>query len=159
MSYFTVRQAAYLMGLRVDTVREMMKNGKILYDKLNTDEGDDTPLINETEMSRFQHPWEHIFRLDERINAQQILVEQLKAKINDSLGTAYRSDVEMMRIELERMKGLFLSRVGILTELPAIVEDVHGYHSRIEKVEEWIKAHTRKFKLFGSKKKKVQVTK
>ena len=79
-----IYEAAYLMGVSVETVKKMIDAGELLYVKSGGKELDHI-VIHESEMTRFQHPWKHIFRLDERINAQQSLVETLKAKINAGL--------------------------------------------------------------------------
>ena len=136
MSAFSVRQAAYLMGIRVDTVKEMIKEGKLLVIKSNPNDDDDSPIIHETEISRFQHPWEHIFRLDERANAQQILVEQLKAKVNDALGIAYRSDVEMLRMEVKQLKDTLQYYEPMLEHLAELRETIQGLQKQVEKLSE-----------------------
>jgi hypothetical protein len=140
---FSIRQAAYLMGMRVETVKRMIDGGKLLTIKaLAKNADDDDPIIHETEMSRFQHPWEHIFRLDERANAQQTLVETLKTKINESLGENYRSDVEEMRLDLEQMRAEYQNilmayqRVKpMLDKLPAVYEDVQGIRNSLNSLE------------------------
>jgi excisionase family DNA binding protein len=92
MQSFSIKEAAYLMGLREETLRRMIDNGKILVIKVGLEKGEE-PRIHETEMSRFQHPWEHIFRLDQRVNSLQAMCEFLKTKINDTMGVNLRSDV------------------------------------------------------------------
>mgnify|MGYP001606345682 CR=1 FL=1 len=127
---FTVKQAAYLMGLRESTVKEMIASGKLLTIKGTRDETENE-LIHDSEMSRFQHPWEHIFRLDERINAQQALVETLKAKINDSLGTYYRSDVQELTLKVEAFhEELMLQAQNIRRMMLKLEEPVKGKNKR-----------------------------
>jgi hypothetical protein len=74
-------QAAYLMGLKVETLSAMVEREEVLCIKGRRDPHTGEIMIHESELHRFEHPWKHIARLDERVNALQELVETLKKKI------------------------------------------------------------------------------
>lgn len=115
---FTVQQAAYLMGMREETVNKMISAGKLLTIKQGREDGDPT-LIHETEISRFQHPWEHLFRIDQRMTAQQGLLEILKGRINEQAGIAWRSSLCEQEIAIETLQ----TQVGVLQSTVEFLRD------------------------------------
>ena len=104
-SYLTLREAAWLMGISEQEAIDMCAKGELLYVKSSV-RGyiNGSTMIHQSEMTRFSHPWRQIFRLEERMNAQQTLVELLKSKINERGVEHNASDIRRLQDELETLQ-------------------------------------------------------
>jgi|GEM_PF-6178292 uncharacterized coiled-coil protein SlyX len=126
--YITITEAAYLMGFSEEIVLKMIEKGELLCKKGNV-----PVLIHESEMSRFQHPWKHICRLEQRINAQQNLVETLKSRV-PMRETGFDVQVNNVEYLLNELRGEVNSMkdglAKIMEKLPALIETVDALQSK-----------------------------
>ena len=139
--YITINEAAYLMGFSVETIQKMIEKGELLVNRATN-----PMLIHDSEIGRFQHPWKHIFRLDQRINAQQALIEIIKTSGLHGAGTRDGLDVQVndLQYELreleERVQSLTMQnnmlneKIGrIMEKFPALVETVDALLAKQKK--------------------------
>lgn len=134
--WVTLEQAAYLMGVEPEEVKEYIDRGLLLASKASLF-GEGPIMIHQTEMDRFRHPWKHIWRLDDRINAQQRLVETLKEKINGGGDVPSRlNDLERRMIGAEYdIEGLGVSyRALPLHGETGVVSRVDLAHSKVDEL-------------------------
>jgi hypothetical protein len=83
--YVSLEQAAFIMQETPNTLIEWIDKGLMLSYKARSVKGDETrnfPEIHQSELDRFLHPWKHVRRLDDRINAQQQKVDILTKKFD-----------------------------------------------------------------------------
>lgn len=73
----SVQEAAYLMNISEEELQVLIDKGQLLVIESHTE---DPPLIHESEVHRFVHPWQHIFRLDSRVDSLLALVETMKGR-------------------------------------------------------------------------------
>lgn len=134
MSYISLEEAAYLMGMSVENVKKMVESGELLAAKIGSVKG----FIHESEMSRFQHPWTHLFRLEQRINAQQALVETLKGKINGGVADKCQIEINNAKFDLSRLAGRVLEMEQKLEPLfdllPWLVENINSLTAKTKRV-------------------------
>jgi uncharacterized coiled-coil protein SlyX len=130
--YIGITEAAYLMGMSEETVKKMIDNGELLCRK-----NANPIMIHESEMGRFMHPWRHIARLDQRITAQQMLVEKLKLGRSENEDWTLAHQVNDLQYNIEHLepliKGMQLKIEEIMTKLPALMETVHSLQQSKQK--------------------------
>jgi len=66
--------------------------------------GEDPPLIHESEVHRFVHPWQHIFRLDKRVDSLLALVETLKNKNTLELNESTNNRLENIEESMDEFR-------------------------------------------------------
>ena len=141
--YITINEAAYLMGFSVDTVQKMIDKGELLVNR-----GTNPLLIHDSEIGRFQHPWKHIFRLDQRMNALQEVIEIIKKRDLHGSFAGHRDGLNVqvndLQYELreleERVQSLTMQnnmlndKIGrIMEKFPALVETVDALLAKQKK--------------------------
>jgi hypothetical protein len=120
----TLLEAAFLMGITEEQLQKLIDDDQILVVK---SQGMEPPIIHESEVHRFLHPWQHIFRLDKRVDATQQLVETLKKSAIVQLETdialrlnCFDKNIEEMRRDLQFIKAhLFPPKIAERKAVPA----------------------------------------